>query len=202
MNNRREIEESIIGIVLQENCFASVVNILQAKNFSDKYLSTVWNVIAHLWPTKPLDLLTVTHEMDLLNQEPNAHKLARYTLKSCSSAHLVYWAFILLEIDIKEKFLLRLWHHKSKEEDFSNKGVIQDVINHFSQIDSDLFDSVQASLKYFKAHRLELIYEDLKELAEQVDQRAGRIKKTYMLETARREVQKLEKSINDLNKET
>src|SRR4051812_33288285 len=107
---RKKLERIIIGISLNHSgAFGELMNILSPENFrkwedgSDH--SFVWKVMSEMFPKTEVDLLTVSHYINM-----NYGINMRYFLTKCSGdapmpVHMTTYAFILLEMDIRSKFI-------------------------------------------------------------------------------------------------
>lgn len=114
MANRQVLEEVVLGVVLMENKYFAICNILKGDNFSggDRYGCShrdIWNACA--WISEHggvVDIISVTGFMRGQFRNPDdfvgAFYISELTNKVSSSANLEYWCMCLLEIDIREKF--------------------------------------------------------------------------------------------------
>lgn len=111
--NREQLEEAILGVLLLEDKYFAICNILKGENFSDwKELGhnsnrVVFNAIATLsLQQRRVDIITVSNYLRDILPVDNYYSfyVSELTNKVSSSCNLGYWALCLLQIDITEKF--------------------------------------------------------------------------------------------------
>jgi hypothetical protein len=159
MITRLYIEQSILGAIVYHSGYAQIAHILSPKNFTSKaegYCrnAELFSVICSLYPHKPIDFLTVG--LELQKQYPNSpdviQTLFQIGHKVCSSSSIVHWAFILLQIDISEKFKAQMVAYKSQREgnlDYTEAGGLKEIIEAI-ETENDIFEVIEGAGKYFK----------------------------------------------------
>ncbi len=111
---RLELECCIIGACLIENCYDQIGKYLQPGNFTCESYRSIWQAIADLWPTDPVDMRTVNHHLIRKYDKQLAYEIATCAAYVNSAANVEFHAMKLLEIDIQSKVLRAIeqakWH--------------------------------------------------------------------------------------------
>lgn len=159
MITRLYIEQSILGAIIYYNGYAQIAHILSPKNFSSKpegfhRHAELFSVICSLYPNKPIDFITVGLEVQ--KQYPDNPEIMQTLCtvghKVCSTSSIVQWAFILLQIDISEKFKSQMIAYKSLREqnlDYTEAGGLKEIIEAIDT-ENDIFEVIEGASKYFK----------------------------------------------------
>src|SRR5690606_37520984 len=107
MNTRVELEKAILSPIIFCNGYAYIANILTEKNFVTEPHKIIFSICTELYPVKPIDIIVLTHV--LRERYPDNVQLIHYAFVELShisaNTHLVYHSFLLLQEDIKLKFL-------------------------------------------------------------------------------------------------
>lgn len=153
MNNRLEIEKAILGAIIYCDGFAQVAHILTAKNFTSSQKikhRELFAVIASMFPIKRIDMITVKQEVEKIFPG-NGNWVLKCNNHITASSNLTYWALILLQIDITEKFQKKLLEWKDRRDhDFDHvaSGALKEIIESIVP-DQDIFDLVDGAIAYF-----------------------------------------------------
>lgn len=124
---RLELECSIIGACLIEDCYGHIGKYLQPGNFASKSHQVIWQAIQDLWPDKPIDLRSVHHQLISKYGQQLAYHLASCTAYINSSANLEYHALCLVQLDIQTKVLRAIEQTKWHPADGSIRQASQEV---------------------------------------------------------------------------
>ncbi len=142
----------------------------------------IFEVFEKFYPLKPIDIQTVYHE---LKHEPGiGWYLAELTAMVSSSANLSYYAFSLLEYNMRSSFL-DLVQSKISSGAFGTMTIaaLQEIIDETLDSDSDILKIIESA----PAH-LENIYAEeslivaIREFRNATDKRIKRIKKQSSIE--------------------
>jgi hypothetical protein len=191
MHNRLKIEESILGAIIYHNSFTRIAHILSVNNFSSVAQvknRELYSVIAGLYPSKPIDLLTVTHELHAKYPADAAimDTMINSVHNVSSSKNIVEWAFLLLQIDITEKLKKQLSDWKSEREramDHAATGALLEVIEQIG-LDSDVFDLIDNATAYFLSLNMEKEVDQLIQMYQHLTTKVKNIKKMNSINTA------------------
>ncbi|HEX8607318.1 MAG TPA: hypothetical protein VF679_01615 [Pedobacter sp.] len=159
MITRLYIEQSILGAIVYYNGYAQIAHILSPKNFTSKSEGFIRNaelfsVICSLYPHKPIDFITIGLEVQ--KRYPGNPEIMQTLCtvghKVCSTSSIVQWAFILLQIDISEKFKAQMVSYRSQREinlDHTEAGGLKEIIEAIDS-ENDIFEVIEGANKYFK----------------------------------------------------
>lgn len=205
MKERLILERSIIGALLFEDSYPRVAHVLRPANFSvtaEVNHQLVYQTMASMWPHKPIDILTVCQEIRQKHGLNYSYALAQYNASVSSARHLVYWGFVLLEIDIRGKFnnVILEWK-KELSKDLTAAAILQEVSNYIGDRTKDIFQLVPGTIRFLNAHGLQDCAEDLKEMEEQLNERAMRIKKIDHYNRLRMQLERIESELAILSME-
>lgn len=205
MKERLTLERSIIGALLFEDSYARVAHVLRPTNFSvtaEINHQLVFQTMASMWPHKPIDILTVCQEIRQKHGLNYSHALAQYNAGVSSARHLVYWSFVLLEMDIREKFgkVVMGWKLQLSK-NLEATALLQEVINYIEDHTKDIFQLVPGTIRFLNAHGLHGVAEDLQEMNDQLSERAIRIKKIDHYNRLKQQIERLESELAILSME-
>lgn len=205
MKERWQIERHIIGALLFEDSYPRVAHVLRPTNFSARpeiNHMLVYQTIASMWPGKPIDILTVARELRLQHNVNYNGRLAQYNADVSSARHLVYWSFVLLEMDIREKFgkVVMGWKLQLSK-NLEATALLQEVINYIEDHTKDIFQLVPGTIRFLNAHGLHGVAEDLQEMNDQLSERAIRIKKIDHYNRLKQQIERLESELAILSME-
>lgn len=199
MKERLTLERSIIGALLFEDSYARVAHVLRPANFSvtaEINHQLVFQTMASMWPHKPIDILTVCQEIRQKHGLNYSYALAQYNASVSSARHLVYWSFVLLEMDIRGKFSKVVLDWKMQlSKDLNATALLQEVVNYIEDHTKDIFQVVPGSVRFLNAHGLSGCAEDLKEMEDQLSERAIRIKKIDHYNRLRTSLERIESEL-------
>ena len=117
----------------------------------------VWKCIQKMYPTIPIDLITVTHylvthgyneQSDTKQVNLLAYELTQLTNSVASTANLQYHAMLILELDIWFKFLETMMSAKEMLENNVHDAAMQECIENMVIGEIDLFDGMHACQSY------------------------------------------------------
>lgn len=155
MFDRLETEKSILGAIIHCNGYPQIAHILSASNFSSHPTAEnrgLYTVIAGLYPSRPIDLITIYHEIQL--KYPNDVALMS-TLHNVghnvsSAVNIEEWAFALLQDDITRKFQRQLADWRAEREanhDHAATGALLEIIEHLNA-GGDIFETIDKATLY------------------------------------------------------
>ena len=150
---RHELETSILSCALMMQSVYVGADILKANNFSNKIYSTIWNGIIQLHNRQEaINYLTLYNEL----KTDDEAKLALYQISTAPfyGVYVGHEAYILLEIDIRDKFLKSLSDivgNKNKYElDEARTALLKDWIFELQTDEKlDIFDSIALIISLF-----------------------------------------------------
>lgn len=191
MHDRFSIEKSILGGVICCDGYTQVAHILSAANFStgNTRHQELYRLAQGLYPDKPIDLVSVMHQAHLQYPEDNAIidsliKIADVKVSVTSS--LPYWAFILLQIDISEKFKKELveWRsNRMREMDHAESGALQEIIEGIVP-GQDIFELLDAAKGYFDHLKMEHELQQTQSFYDDLSIKVRKVKSLYSINTA------------------
>ncbi|WP_182956260.1 DnaB-like helicase N-terminal domain-containing protein [Pedobacter gandavensis] len=159
MHNRLEIEQSILGAIIYYNGYSQVAHVLSANNFSSKNEGfnrnkEIFETVVGMYPNRPIDFISIAHEVRIKypNDPDIMQTLHNVGHKVGGTANISYWAFILLQIDISDKFRDQLATWRSKREkdlDYVEAGALKEIIENIIP-GTDIFELIEDSNRYFK----------------------------------------------------
>lgn len=189
MQNRIEIERSILGSIIFYNGFAQVAHILSPKNFTSTgeiHNREVYQAIQKLFPDKPIDLVTVLRELSIEHPGKDTGQwVFACNTTVLNSANIAYWAIILLQIDISEKYKDQLifWRdQREKEFQTAAKAELEEMIESMKP-GIDIFDMVEQSVMYFEKQDMKREYEGAKNFSRDFTQKAIQIRQVTTIKT-------------------
>lgn len=143
---RVQLEQTIIGACLLENGYDRIAGVLSPKTFTSSIQynhQVIYKAIEALYPDRPVDPLTVTHE---LNQPSYASYLAHCSSLVSSSANLRYHAFILLQLSMRDALIQTLSKASEKELSLTTKAALQEIIDECLDSDNDILELYEKAL--------------------------------------------------------
>ncbi|MBX2893965.1 MAG: hypothetical protein KF763_00880 [Cyclobacteriaceae bacterium] len=174
---RLNLEQTIIGACLLENGYSRVAGILSARNFSrTEYYDhqLIFEAIERLYPLRPVDLITVTHEV---NTRGYAYYLADCVAKVCSSDNLRSHALILVQLSMRDALIRTLDKARSKHVSNITHSAIQEIIDKCLDTGNDILEVYPNALKYLQSIAAEdFILADVRRLNESIDRKCAAIR--------------------------
>lgn len=156
-DQKKELESVIIGEVILENKYVLIGSILSPQNFAN-YLEAdnriIWDTLEKMYPSIPIDLITITSKLYDWHGIDYSSVLAGYTERIASTYHIRYHAILLLELDLRIKLskILNNQLEKSKaNENFEKAGEIHQMIKYIENTKNDLFDTIQGASRYLES---------------------------------------------------
>lgn len=193
MHNRIEIEQSILGAIIYHNGYSQIAHVLSVNNFSSKNEGfnrnkEIFEIVASMYPSRPIDFISIAHEIRV--KHPNDSEIMQ-TLHNVGhrvggAGSIVYWAFILLQIDIADKFKYQLVEWRSKREknlDYVEAGALKEIIENIIP-DTDIFDLIEGANGYFKHLNMEEELTESLRFYQQLMQKIKSVKAMNSIQTA------------------
>lgn len=184
-----KIESCIIGAVISDNSFYKISGILRPSNFSrtlEVDHVAIWTCLQELDKNlQAIDLLTVSCSLKQKFKLDYAYRLTEYTTYVCSSEHLKSWAFMLLELDIRNKALdsVNDYLQRLQSDPVATKELKQ-ILTVMSDTSKDIFQIIEGAIRYTQARAsshygagLMDFTNDLKALSCQIDEKIIHLKK-------------------------
>jgi replicative DNA helicase len=186
---RRELEVGLIGsVLLSPFTYKLIGDIISPINFKNRTTKELWTCIAECHEHAPIDLITVIrHILKKHNNSDEAQNLIMHMHRCAavvnSSAHAQYWAFMLLEADISEKFIAFITNAKlDTHTDTVLYAAVQEVVLELNDQQNDVLKIIDQAADYFNqiapGHKFVTSFADLKE---NVSTKAKRLKKMGVL---------------------
>lgn len=166
------LEQAILGACLIENAYGKVHYILKPVNFSTTAHQAIWAAMGKIYP-QPIDLLTVQRHLGT----SYSYTLAHITAHVYSSANIVQWAFILLEAKFREQLVSIINKYRLQySKDILIIPHLDDALTYTSDHTHDIFDTIPALYRFFKAKQLPAIADDIEEMNDHINKRLMHIK--------------------------
>lgn len=196
--SRKDIEQALIGCCLNySSAYGQLANILSPMNFTkwihnyDEDYPLVWKIFGEMYPTKTIDLFTVTHYgIQYHNADPSAFRLhmAQASHYDIGPARMWTYAYLLLEYDIQNKFcalLLSIGSQLSQDDYATAKAAIiecHDIVKHRMQ--PDVLFAINGLVLYLKQVGVpEEGIERCNEFVAAIDEKLEQRKKQAVLDT-------------------
>jgi replicative DNA helicase len=155
---RLDLEKAILGACLLENAYAKIADFLKPKHFSIENLDLgllhnhqmIFSTMQRLYPCTPIDLRTMCCQIPIMRTY-----LMELSCNVCSSANIVSYAAILLEIDIRFKFMKLLKRLQQESRNLSIRQMISEIQTSAINESNDIIKTVSASITYLREARAE-----------------------------------------------
>lgn len=149
---RIELEKTILGACLLENCYHKIADILTHRNFSAKDIGVghlvdhqeIFKVFEKFYPLIPIDLVTVRYE---LRYSPAiAIYVTELTALVSGTSNLTYYAFRLVEDNVRRNFidLLESWM-PAFEGDLETTTALREIIQEALNLGNDILRVIAIS---------------------------------------------------------
>lgn len=155
MNDRLQLEQTILGACLLENAYPMVADLLNHRNFSkpdpgtSHFINhqTIFKVFEKFYPLRPIDMATVSHE--LAHVPGAAVYIAELSMKVSSAANLKYYGLCLLETCFRNTFI-ELLHKEflSGRFETATMATLQEIIDEALDDNNDIFELIEKSHAY------------------------------------------------------
>jgi replicative DNA helicase len=177
MKARTNIEEGIIASCLFTEANALLASdILSAANFQETVPQRIFSIIRDMAGKSPIDLITVSTEYFRRYNEYQYHYMAKISDKLIYT-NIQHHCLILLEIDIREKFVEILKtkeHYFAKAQSFEMAAAVKSCLDYIQNPSNDIFTAIQHVYEYLKQYLkenmedVEALYESLPKLMDRV----------------------------------
>jgi DnaB helicase-like protein len=183
---RQKMEQCILGACVQEPyAFAEVANILQAGNFiawdADNDHPLIWKAMSELWPHTPIDSATLAYHIKAKHNRNLVYCITTCMNRVASTAHLVHHSLVLLECDMRGKFLelLRDINNEIHEDETVHKAALlecYDIVD--TKVETDIVLTIRGLTGYLE----KILFPDdhlkrLQEFAAHIDVKSSEIKR-------------------------
>lgn len=190
MQNRIDIERAILGAIIFCDGYAQVAHILSPKNFTSTaeiHNREVYEVIAGLFPDRPIDMVSVLQELSV--RYPKESDIGHWVF-SCdnyvsASSNITYWALILLQIDVTDKYRDQLifWRdRRARDFDHTEKGVLDEMIESIRP-GVDIFEFIEKSIEYFGTQNMQKEHDGAVNFSKDFLEKAQRIRRVGSINT-------------------
>ena len=176
--HRHRIEEQVIGLCLLGRHMRPI-DILTPRNFKNELHRRLFSLIVEMAPNEPVDIITVSRRYTLAYKELKAEEITQIA-HVCLEHAENHYCLLLLEIDIREKFVKLLESYEKasvKATAFEDAAIWKQCRDHLASKDTDIFDGVSHIYQYLKAHRPDEVLE-YEELMQAIPKLIDRIKST------------------------
>jgi len=198
-NFRLNLEQTIIGACLLENGYSRVAGVLIARNFSqsDPYNhGLVFEAIQRLYPTRPVDLITVTHEIGKIGY---ASYLAECAAKVCSSDNLRYHAFILLQLSMSDALVRALDDARGRHISITTHAAVQEIIDQCLDCSNDILEIYQNALSYLeRIGAEEYVIDEIRKIQDGFEKKINSIKAQVHVEVLITNLNQLSNVVSDV----
>jgi len=196
---RLQLEQTIIGTCLLENGYDRIAGVVSHKNFNVKSPfdhQAIFQAIEVMYPDRPIDLLTVTHE---LNQPFYAGYLAHCSNLVSSSANLRYHGFILLQLSMRDALIRALSYASERELGLTTKAALQDIIDECLDSDNDILEIYEKSPSYLQSIGVEdNLLAEINKLKEGLQTKVDLIKKQAQVDCLIQRLERLQQNGSDI----
>jgi hypothetical protein len=179
--HRTYVELTIIGaLILSSYQYRIIADVISPESFKNPQLSELYKAIARVGRTKPIDMVTLTRYLADKSDGDQLIALAQRAASMVnSSAHIAYWAFILLELDIADKFTNFINNAKIDPiADTVLYAASREVAQSIILKDGDLLKTIDTAVVYFQqiapGHHFT---ESFADYAKNIESKAARIKR-------------------------
>lgn len=197
-----DIEAYILGSIVFCNGYPEVAHILSDKHFSyspqkadintphNVFNKQVFNAAKALFPHSPIDLITITAElkkMGLTHKDINQGMYESKIDAVNSAGNIKWWAFILIQENIKICFLDKLstWHNKRKNDfDKMEAEVLKEIIFTLNTPENDVFEVIEKAKIYFKHIKMDFEFEESTVLTNYFEDKIKEIKRVNSITKA------------------
>lgn len=194
MNNKLKIESAILGSIIYGEGFSQVAHILSGKNFtSSAHIKhrELYNLICSMYPDRPIDAITISES---INQLPGETTELHELIFTCGSGYtrastnLIYWAILLLQIDLSEKYKSSLidWkNNRDRDFEYTESGALQEIIETVDT-NQDIFEIIEKSIQYFGQMKMSYEHGEATQFYKDVSDKGRNIQKVNSIHVALR----------------
>jgi hypothetical protein len=202
MLERFVLEQNILGACLLERGYGLVADILSSKNFSRPDYSIghffdhqkFFGFFETSYPTKLIDIRTMCHAFP-----EERDYLVSLTCGVCSASNLSHHAVLLLEIDIRQKFIKLLSECASVvSTSLSTRCAVHEILVELNDADNDIFDLIESGaihLSHVSAD--EALLRHVRDFQQNVDSRILRMKQMRSIDNLMRNLLDVSRKKND-----
>lgn len=190
MNQRSEIEQTIISAIIYADAFPTAASILSTKHFQNISYALIFETANSLYPTIPINVVTVRNKLQVTVPDQVtglSQEMVKLGLRLVGCNQVRYMCLLLLEINIKEGFLKELhrWRDSRLEESSSvETAVLTEIIEMLNVADIDILSVIEQAIKYFDIQDMKTEYQEGKLFNEAIARKANSIRRTVTLDTA------------------
>jgi hypothetical protein len=149
---RKQLEASVLGCIIMENLICEVADVLTVRNFNswgiNEDYALIYQSITEMFPTMPIDLITLNGYMNQKHGGNYSFQLFELVAPIASTAHLLQYAFLLVQHDIEDQF------KKLLSELNPNRQITKMAFNEIHQMlkdKADVFEVVNSSTDYLSS---------------------------------------------------
>jgi len=197
---RCNLEQTIIGACLLENGYVRVAGVLTSRNFSKfEYYDhqLIFKAIESLYPTRPVDVLTITHQ---INKDGYAFYLAECMAKVCSSENLLHHAYILLQLGMRDTLIHTLDSVRGAHISNTTHATIQEIIDECLDTTNDIVRIYEKALTYLETNSVDdFIVARIRDLNNILDRKVNAIKNQAHIDSLMNNLLAISNSGNDTN---
>jgi len=157
---RKKIEQQIIAAVVMDGTAIDAINFLSEKNFSNYEFDhrLIWATIVEMEGKQPIDISTVAYRLHVRYGRDYLHYLLDITNQVASSAYVMEHSAILLQIDLKEKFIgvLRYLVLNTQISE-SDRALINEALREVEQVDEPIWNIAIAIKTMFESKKISQI---------------------------------------------
>lgn len=199
-NFRLDLEQTIIGACLLENGYSRIASVLTYRNFTTtEYYDhrLIFEAIERLYPARPIDLITVVHEV---NRNGYAYYLAGCAAKVCSSDNLQYHALILLQLGMRDTLIQLLDKARGSHVSNTTHAAIQEIIDECLDTGNDIVQIYHLALIHLEAIGAEsFIVDEVRSLHHKIDKKVNYIKSQVHVDSLIKNLLDISKTGSDTN---
>jgi hypothetical protein len=189
INIRKKLEQQIIAAVVLDSTAIDALKFLTEKNFQcyefDHRL--IWQTIKEMEGKVLIDMSTVAYKIHAKYGKDYLHYLIDISNQVASSAHVMEHSAILVQIDLKEKFInmlrILVMHIGISE---SDRALVSEVLKEVEQLDEPIWNLATGAQKMLESKQVnQLIIKELELFNSNVNIKLDHIRKesnkTYVI---------------------
>ena len=157
INIRKKIEQQIIAAVVLDSTAIDALQFLSEKNFQnyDYDHRLIWATIKEMEGKQQIDVSTVAYKLCVKFGKDYLNYLIDITNQVASSVHVMEHSAILVQIDLKEKFVnvLRVLAMHSNISD-SDRALVSEVLKEVEQLDEPIWNLATGAQKMLESKQV------------------------------------------------
>ena len=152
---RNKLEQQIIAAVVMDSTAIDALQFLTEKNFENHNHIRLWSTIREMEGKMPIDISTLSYRVHVRYGKDLLQYLIDITNQVASSVHVMEHAAILVQVDLKEKFInvLRILAMSSHISD-SDRALIAETLKEVEIVDEPIWSLAIAVQSMFESKKV------------------------------------------------